>query len=309
MNIQHLKYAVEVYKTGSISQAAENLYMGQPNLSKTIKELETTLGISIFKRTSKGVIPTEKGEEFFVFAKKILSQYDEMISHYKQENKKQSFSISVPRGSYITNAFTRFIKSLDYNKEIDINFNETSSMKAVRNIVENGYRLGIIRYNIVHERHFIDYLEENDLAYVKIFEFEHLVLMSELHPLANNNEVLYSNLDQYIEIIHGDRSIPYLSKKEKEDNRQNEKKVIRLFERGSQFDILTHIPTTYMWASPVPLETIELYKLVQRKCNVKDNIYKDVLIYPKGYKLKKIDNAFIEKLYEVKNEISQVEYY
>ena len=55
MNILHLKYAVEVAKTRSISKAAENLYMGQPNLSRAIKELEESLGITIFRRTTKGI--------------------------------------------------------------------------------------------------------------------------------------------------------------------------------------------------------------------------------------------------------------
>ena len=64
MNTLHFKYAVEVEKTGSISQAAENLFMAQPNLSKSIKELEDTLGIGVFERTSKGVIPTIQGKEF-----------------------------------------------------------------------------------------------------------------------------------------------------------------------------------------------------------------------------------------------------
>ena len=52
MNIAHLKYAVEVEKTASITKAAENLFMGQPNLSRGIKELEETLGVKIFKRTA-----------------------------------------------------------------------------------------------------------------------------------------------------------------------------------------------------------------------------------------------------------------
>ena len=64
MNIAHLKYAVEVEKTASITKAAENLFMGQPNLSRGIKELEETLGVKIFKRTSKGIVPTPQGEEF-----------------------------------------------------------------------------------------------------------------------------------------------------------------------------------------------------------------------------------------------------
>ena len=61
MNLTHLKYAVEVEKTGSITRAADNLFMGQPNLSKAIKELEQQVGIAIFRRTSRGVAPTRKG--------------------------------------------------------------------------------------------------------------------------------------------------------------------------------------------------------------------------------------------------------
>lgn len=70
MNIQYLKYVVEVDKTGSINKAAKNLYMGQPNLSAAIKELEKELGISIFYRSKKGVFATKEGEKFLFHAKK-----------------------------------------------------------------------------------------------------------------------------------------------------------------------------------------------------------------------------------------------
>ena len=82
MNFQHLKYVVEVEKVKSISKAAKNLYMGQPNLSKAIKDLEKELGITIFKRTSKGVEPTTRGFEFLRYANTILSQLDELQSLY-----------------------------------------------------------------------------------------------------------------------------------------------------------------------------------------------------------------------------------
>ena len=98
MNTLHFKYAVEVAKTGSITQAAENLYMAQPNLSKAIKELEETLGITVFRRTSKGVAPTEKGEQFLVYAKRILAQLDRMerLQHHQSEDGHR-FSICVKR--------------------------------------------------------------------------------------------------------------------------------------------------------------------------------------------------------------------
>ena len=62
MNIQYLKYAIEVEKNKSISKAAKNLYMGQPNLSRAIKELEDSLGIIIFERNSKGITVTPHGD-------------------------------------------------------------------------------------------------------------------------------------------------------------------------------------------------------------------------------------------------------
>ena len=76
MNIVHLKYAVEIARTGSLNKAAENLYMAQPNLSRAIKELEADLGIAIFERSSRGMVATPDGEEFLRYAKKILEQVD-----------------------------------------------------------------------------------------------------------------------------------------------------------------------------------------------------------------------------------------
>ena len=53
MNLVHLKYAVEVAETGSINKASEKLYVSQPNLSRAIKELEASLGVTIFDRSAK----------------------------------------------------------------------------------------------------------------------------------------------------------------------------------------------------------------------------------------------------------------
>ncbi|MEG1603495.1 MAG: LysR family transcriptional regulator, partial [Cloacibacillus sp.] len=106
-NIQHLRYAVEVERTGSISRAAENLYMGQPHLSKAIRELEEDMNITIFNRTTKGVAPTPQGERFLEYARNILAQIDELESLYKPSGAR-SFSISLPRASYAAAAFAKF---------------------------------------------------------------------------------------------------------------------------------------------------------------------------------------------------------
>ena len=76
MNISHLKYALEVERTGSISRAAEALYMSQPHLSKAIRELEESMGITIFSRTPRGVAPTKQGKDFLSYAQNIITQIE-----------------------------------------------------------------------------------------------------------------------------------------------------------------------------------------------------------------------------------------
>ena len=83
MNILHMKYAVEVARIGSINKASEELYIAQPNLSRSIKELETDLGIQIFDRSPKGMVLTPEGEKFIRYARKVLNQIDEIEKIYK----------------------------------------------------------------------------------------------------------------------------------------------------------------------------------------------------------------------------------
>ena len=97
MNILHMKYAVEVAKLGSLNKAAETLMIAQPNISRSIKELEADLGITIFKRSAKGMVLTPYGEEFMYYAQDILNRIERMELSYKDgSHKKRKFSISVP---------------------------------------------------------------------------------------------------------------------------------------------------------------------------------------------------------------------
>ena len=113
INILHMKYAVEVAKFGSLNKASESLLIAQPNLSRSIKELEADLGITIFDRSSRGMTLTSEGEEFIELSKGILSQIDQVDKYYRENTvKKQKFAVSVPRACYISEAFAEFSKSI-----------------------------------------------------------------------------------------------------------------------------------------------------------------------------------------------------
>ena len=118
MNTQHFRYALEVEKTGSITQAASNLFMSQPTLSKAIKDMEEAVGFTVFKRTSKGVVPTHRGLEFLAHARKIAAQVQKMEQALQREDSfHQLFSLAIPRVGYIAKAVAEgidaYFKSLE----------------------------------------------------------------------------------------------------------------------------------------------------------------------------------------------------
>ena len=302
LNILHMKHVLEVAKAGSLSKASESLLIAAPNISRSIKELESYLGITIFERTPNGMKPTPEGEEFISFAKSILGQIDEVEKFYKSgAPKKQKFSISVPRASYISEAFAEFSKSLSKDAA-ELFYKETNSQRTIKNILDHDYKLGIIRYAENYDKHFKIMLEEKGFQYEVITEFTYRLIISENCPLAKKQSITFDDLTDYIEIAHADPYVPSmpLSKVVKEELPENIDRRIFVFERASQFDLLSTNPETFMWVSPAPKKLLERYNLVQRECTDNKKVYKDVLIYKNGYKLSKLDRQFIASLCDSK---------
>ena len=302
MNLQHLRYVLEVDRYGSISKAAESLFMNQPNLSKALKELEQELGIRLFHRTSKGVKVTAEGEEFLRFAQNILSQVEDLETHFQNQSMQRcGFRISIPRVSYIAHAFTRFVSQLDPETQMQICYQETNSEGAIQNILEEGYPMGILRMNQNQSAFYEHYLMEKRLAFQPIFTFEYLVLLSQCHPLIQKERLGYDDLLPYIEILHGDLSVP--RSKEKKELLPSQKQIF-LIERGGQFDLLSSIHTTYMWVSPMPENVLQREGLVQRKCPVENHTYTDILIYPEGHSFSEPEQCFLDILSRVRDEVT-----
>ena len=302
MNLLHMKYALEVAKSGSINKAAEVLMVAAPNVSRSIKELETDFGITIFERTQNGTKLTPEGEEFINYAKGVLRQIDEIERFYKTgAPKKQKFSISVPRACYISEAFALFSKSLS-KEAAEVFYKETNSQRTIHNMTEHDYKLGIIRYAENYDKYFKSMLEEKGFQYELVTEFTYSLIMSADNPLAKKEQITFEDLTEYIEIAHADPYVPSmpLSKVVKEELPDNIDRRIFIFERASQFDLLSLNPETFMWVSPAPQSLLERYNLVLKKCADNKKIYKDVLIYKNGYKLSKLDRQFITELCESK---------
>ena len=305
MNLLYMKYAVEIATCGSLNKAAEKLYVGQPNLSRAIKELESSLGVTIFERSAKGMVITPDGEIFLKYAKSILSQVDAVENIFKNGSKrKKHFSISVPRASYISEAFARFSERLIDENEVEVFYKETNSMRAIKNILQEDYKLGILRYAENFDKYYKDTLDEKGLRCELITEFHYVLIMSADSPLAKKEELSFVDLSDYIEIAHADPYVPSLPLSEvKKEELPEVGRRIFVFERASQFELLSSNTNTFMWVSPVSEKLLKRYGLVSRICSANKKIYKDIMIYRNDYTLSNLDKAFISELCNVKREI------
>ena len=300
-NLLQLKYAVEVEKTGSISKAAENLYMNQPNLSKSIRELEDDLGIAIFDRTAKGVVPTDKGREFLGYARGILAQVAEMEALYRPaDEKKLRFDLCAPRASYVSHALTDLILSLGIDTDYAIDYREAGAMRTIKQVANGVDQLGVIRYQAIYESNFFNALTERSLQVEPIWEFSSVALMSRNHPLARQPSVLESELLPYAELLYGDATIPSLPVNQAREIAQaaEAKKTITVYERASQLELLSRLESAYALTSPMPQDVLDRFCLVQKRCDMANNVFRDVLIYRTEYHMTRLDRLFIEKLRE-----------
>ena len=101
---QELEYIYEIYKSGSFSKAAENLYITQPALSMAVKKIESEIGMSIFDRATRPLKLTETGKIYIEAIEKFLTLEEDMNNkiHDIQELKSGNICIG---GSHYINAY------------------------------------------------------------------------------------------------------------------------------------------------------------------------------------------------------------
>ena len=306
MNLLHMKYAIVIAETNSINKAAELLYVGQPTLSRAVKELESSLGVTIFERSAKGMFLTPDGETFIRYAKTVLRQVDAIEEMFQKGRvSKKRFSVSVPRASYIAEAFAAFSKLIGKDTQAEIFYKETNSMRTLRNVLQENYKLGIVRYAENYDKYYKAMMEEKGLEHELITKFRYVLLMSESSPLAAKENITFDDLKDKIEIAHADPYVPSLpfAQIKKEELPDNSDRRIFVFERASQFELLSQNPETFMWVSSIPQKLLQRYGLTQRVCDENRRVYKDVLIYRRDYTLGKLDNLFIEQLVKAKRDV------
>ena len=296
MTIQQLRYAVEVERSRSITVAAENLHMSQPNLSRALRELEDALGFPIFNRTPRGIMPTAKGEEFLHYAVSILKRFDQMAERYAvRKQSEQTFRLSAPRSGYIAAAFQTFAQRVSHQTVLD--YKETNALRAIRNVTEDGYDLGIVRYQADYESHFQDTFQEKGLAWREVWSFRYLLTIRSDLPEAQKDSLMEEDIHGWMKILQGDTYVPSLPRRKLVHDEPNR---IHIYDRASALELLSTLPRAYMWEAPMPPDMLKRYGLAQVSGANANQLQKDVLIYRKQHGLSSISELFLDELEAVR---------
>lgn len=296
MNTLHCQYAVTVARTGSITQAAEELFMAQPNLSKAIRELEDSLGIEIFRRTPKGMVPTAKGEIFLRHAHNVLEQVERMEALGRAEGEAQRFCVVLPQSAYTMNAALRLIAEQTIAGEIRLR--EMDGVAALREVQEGRADLAVVRHCVPQEAYFSDLVTHGGLRAERIWEYDAKLTLHESHPLAQSEMVEAAQLHGWPELFFWNDELL----------RRTGSAQRRIFfaDRASLPGLLA-ATNGYLWAAPLDDDDMADSGLVQRPCTASGDSglrWRDVLIYPKDQSFSPLYRRFVDLLFASRNALA-----
>jgi len=147
MTLTQLRYVITVANSGSMSEAARTLFIAQPSLSASIKELETEIGTELFRRTNRGISLTPEGEGFIGYARQVVEQYELMESKYiDQTTIKKKFSVSMQHYTFAVNAFMEMVKQFGMD-EYEFAVRESRTYDVIEDVSSFKSEIGILYVN------------------------------------------------------------------------------------------------------------------------------------------------------------------
>ena len=197
MTIQQLKYTITIANQGSFNKASEVLYISQPSLTGSIKELEKELGITIFYRSGKGVTLTNEGVEFLAYAREIYGQFENVLERYGENgNRKKMFSVSTQHYTFAVKSFVELVKKLD-TSEFEFAIREEQTQKVIDDVINMNSEIGILYLSSFNMPVIGKLLRQNHLEFHELISCEAYVYLWKGHPLANKERISFDELKDY----------------------------------------------------------------------------------------------------------------
>ena len=197
MNITQLKYVLKVAASSSMREASTKLYVSQPALSASIRELEDEIGIIIFERTNKGITLTDDGREFLTYAKKAVGQYGILEDRYlSRDSDKEKFSVSTQHYNFAIKAFTDVIKRLDPEKYV-FSIHETKTKKVLDDVGSLKSAVGVISFSSSNEALIKKLFRDYQLEFTPLMKRDTYVYVWKNHKFAGYKEISIEEMHDF----------------------------------------------------------------------------------------------------------------
>ena len=241
MNVNQLKYVLEVAGSSSMREASTKLYISQPALSASIHELEEELGILIFERTNKGISLTDAGREFLSYAKKAVGQYAVLEDRYLSgDSDKERFSVSTQHYNFAIRAFTDVIREIEPDKFI-FSIYETKTKEVLEDVRSLKSEVGIVSFSGSNETLIKKLLRDYQLVFTPLMKRDTFVYVWKDHPFAGRDEISIEEMKDYpcVSFDQSDDSNFYLTEEAMADYAFD--KMIKSDDRATTMEIIAEL--------------------------------------------------------------------
>ena len=303
MTLQQLKYALTIADCGSMNEAAKQLFISQPSLSETMKELETEIGLDIFLRSNRGIVITPEGEEFLGYARQVTEQFGLLQSKYIDKKVKEKFSVSTQHYTFAVKAFVETVKQIGM-EQYEFAVHETTTISVIENVKNFKSEIGVLYENDFNEKVLNKMFKENGLEFVELFSCDTFVYLWSGHPLAKQDVITMEELDEYpcLSFDQGKNNSLYLAEEMK--STYEYKRLIKANDRATLLNLMIGL-NAYTLCSGIICEDLNGndYKAVPLKETEKMRIG---YIKRKGAKVSHIGELYIEELKKYKEKVMKI---
>lgn len=299
MTIVQLKYVLAIANSSSMREAASKMFVSQPALSATIRELEEELNIKIFERTNKGILLTEEGNEFLSYAKQAVGQYELIEERYIEKDKeKRHFSVSMQHYVFAVQAFVNTVRSFNANKYV-YSVRETRTDEVLINVRDLRSEIGVIAYSKSNENIMKKLFREFQLEFTPLMVRETFAYVWKGHPLVDKKEISLEELREYpcVSFDQSSDSEFYLSEEALGDYEFD--KLIKSNDRATTSEIMAEL-NGYSIGTGIMTESITLKdEFATIKLKEEDPLTIGYILR-KNHKLSDIGNIYIKELEKYK---------
>lgn len=195
ITLQQLRYFVEVAVEGSMSAAADLLYVSQPTMSAALKDLETRTGCTLFTRSTRGVTLTEDGAEFLGYARQVIEQAELLEQRYLgRPPSRRLLAVSAQHYSFVVDAFVRMVKATDA-AEYAFSLRETRTWDIIEDVRTLRSELGVLFRNDFNGKVIDKLLRESGLVFTPLFLATPHIFVARTNPLAGRARVTLADLE------------------------------------------------------------------------------------------------------------------